>query len=265
MRCGRNLTALVLALILAVPAVLTGCEKPERGDGMKKSLPDFYNGMEVTPIYSRSRVEQDHIRHEFPPVLQGDIVHHDFIIENSGAEPLEITKAAGCCGFIVESHAKRIDPGRTGNISVLILTDSRGGQEISGTITAETSDPRRPRITIDAAVTVLEFAALHPYRIWLTGKEDAEIVETCMVVPNADFPFRITGIKVRKGVWFDYDWRETEFEGRRAYAITVRNTRKKPGPYQDVLFVQTDHPRRPEFRIRVEGRIGENMPAPPTP
>ena len=33
------------------------------------------------------------------------------------------------------------------------------------------------------------------------------------------------------------------------------NTRTKPGPYQDVLFVQTDHPERPEFRIRVEGRL----------
>jgi hypothetical protein len=145
----------------------------------------------------------------------------------------------------------------TGKLSVLMLTDSRGGTEINGTIRAQTNDKDRPEISIDVFLYVKEFAALHPYRIWLEGSFKDEISEKCIVIPNKDYPFNITGIKLRKGVWLDYSYREIEKDGRKAFEITVKNTRKKPGPYQEVLFVQTDNSARPEFKIRIEGRITE--------
>ena len=102
-----------------------------------------------------------------------------------------------------------------------------------------------------------EFASLSPYRIWLEGSAAQDLVATSIVIPNQDYPFRVTGIKTRRGVWFTTSYREIERQGRRGYEITVRNTRKKVGSYQDVLFVQTDHAARPEFKIRIEGRIRE--------
>ena len=75
------------------------------------------------------------------------------------------------------------------------------------------------------------------------------------MIPNEDYPFSITGIRAGTGVWFSTDYREIEREGKQGYEITVRNTRTKIGPYHDVLFVQTDHSARPEFKIRIEGRI----------
>lgn len=256
MRFDKYLMTILCFLSLVIPATLAGCEKQEKHDPLMDQKLHFYKGLEIEPIYSQSKVESVHSRYEFSPVLQGDIVHHDFIIANDGDKALEITEAAGCCGLIVESYARRIEPGMTGKIAVLILTDSQGGQEIKGTISAKTADSARPRITIDVSIFVQEFAALSPYRIWLKGSPDQEIVEKCRVVPNEAFPFRITGIKVRKGVWFTYDFREVETDGKAGYEIMVRNTRKKIGSYQDVLFIQTDHPRRPEFKIRIEGRIG---------
>ena len=95
--------------------------------------------------------------------------------------------------------------------------------------------------------------------MWLRGSASAAepVTATCLVVPNEAYPFSITGIRTRRGVWFEHSLAEVEHAGRRAYEITLENTRTKPGPYQDVLFVQTDHPERPELRIRVEGRIEE--------
>jgi len=257
MRFDKKIMTVLFCLWLVIPTALAGCEKQEKQENLIDQKLNFYKGLAVEPIYSRSNVDQARSRYEFPPVLQGDIVNHDFIIKNDSGEALEITEAAGCCGLVVESYTRSIEPGMTGKISVLILTDSRGGQEISGTIQAKTSDKNRPQIAIDVSIFVQEFASLSPYRIWLKGSPDQEIVEKCRVVPNDAYPFHITGIKVRKGVWFEYDLQEIETEGRPGYEITVRNTRKKIGSYQDVLFVQTDHPRRPEFKIRIEGRIGE--------
>ena len=245
-------SCLMLVMLTAFPA----CTKEESGK-TKDRLPDFYRGLPVAPLYSKSYITQPKSRYAFEPVLQGDIVNHDFIIKNDSQKVLELSDVEGCCGCYVQSYSRSIQPGLTGKISVLILTDSRGGQEISGTVRAATNDENRPEIIMEISILVKEFASLSPYRIWLKGEPGQDIVEKCIVIPNEAYPFRITGIKVRKGVWFDYGYREIEIKDKKGYEITVKNTRKKIGSYQDVLFVQTDNSARPEFKIRIEGRIGE--------
>lgn len=218
---------------------------------------DVYTGAPPTRVYSKSRVEGAHTRVEIEPVLQGDFVHHRFVIPNETGETLELRLPKMCSGCMLDSYSKRIPPGLEGNISIVIPTDALGGRTIESTITAETGSPALPRIEIDVSLTIREFAQLSPYRVWLRGRPDDEIVETCVVVPNPDYPFEITGIRARKGIWFDHTLEAIERDGRKAWEIRILNTRRKPGPYQDVLFVQTDHPERREFKIRIEGRIEE--------
>ncbi len=246
-----------LLLCLILTAFLIACKKQENTESEAPKEIGFYTGMDIKPIYSRSKVEKSRSKYEFAPALQGDIVKHDFIIENNSDVTLEIRDAEGCCGCFVEGYNQSIPPGMTGAVSIVMLTDSRGGEVIEGTIRVRTNDPDRPEITIDVVMEVKEFADLNPYRIWLKGLPGEKIVEKCTVIPNENYPFNITGIKTRKGVWFDYKYKEIKNNGRKAYEITITNTREKPGPYQDVLFVQTDHPARPEFKIRIEGRISD--------
>ncbi len=231
---------------------------PEAAATPKRVRPfEPYLGMEPRHVRSRSRVETPRARIELEPVLQGDVVHHEFVIANPGPEPMEIEGLKMCSGCILGGHSKRIEPGREGGIRLLVPTDWLGGGAIASPITARTTRPGWETLRIDVALQVREFAALSPYRVWLRGSGAEAIVETCWVVPNEAYPFSITGIRARKGIWFSHSWREVERDGRRAYEITIENTRRKVGPYQDVLFVQTDHPERPEFRIRIEGRIEE--------
>jgi hypothetical protein len=252
---GAKLLLLCLWLVVSVFAL--ACTREGEPDPIGEHEPIFYRGLAVEPRYSKSLVERPHTRYAFEPVLQGDIVRHDFLIENDSARALELSGVKACCGFLVESYSRRIEPGLTGRISTLVLTDSRGGQQIRGTIHARTDDESRPEIAIDVSLLVKEFASLSDYRIWLRGSAKDDLVETCRVIPNGEYPFSITGIKARKGVWFDYSYEEIEANGERGYEITVRNTREKIGSYQDVLFVQTDNSARPEFKIRIEGRISE--------
>ena len=131
-------------------AIQLACGKEERLPPARDRSLAFYTGLEVEPVYSRSFVGQAHSRHEFEPALQGDLVRHDFIIRNDSDEILEIHEVQGFPGCIVESYSRQVPPGLTGRISMLILTDSRGGEEIAGTIRARTSDADRPEITMDA-------------------------------------------------------------------------------------------------------------------
>jgi hypothetical protein len=210
-------------------------------------------------VFSKSIVREAESRHVLEPVLQGDEVHHVFRIPNPGPEPLELRDVNVCSGCIPAGHSQRIPPGGEGAIAIIVTTDWLGGSGISSPITAETSSPAMPHLTIHVELEVREFAALEPYRVWLRGSASAPepITATCIVTPNEAYPFSITGIRTRKGVWFEHAFTEIERDGRRAFEITLRNTRTRPGPYQDVLYVQTDHPERPELRIRVEGRIEE--------
>jgi hypothetical protein len=216
----------------------------------------LYRGLDYT-VYSKSMVDKPYSSYTFEPALQFDYVEHDFILKNNSSEPLEIIKAEGCCGCLVKTYSRQIPPGLTGKISVLIITDTRGGTEVSGTIRALTNDPSNPEITIDVSCPIKQIAAIDPFKIMLTGSYNSDLKGTSIVIPEPDFPFAITGIKPKKGMDISHSFREILQDGRKAYEITVTNTRKQKGIYRDTLFIQTDHPRRPEFRIRVQGEVFE--------
>lgn len=215
----------------------------------------IYHGLSSEPIRGQTRIEGARAEVRLPPALQGDVVQHDLLVPNPGPAALRLSNVEACSGCVLDGYSREIPPGGVGRISIVVLTDSRGGDTVAGTVTAETSDPERPRIEVALEIEIREFARIDPYRIWLAGRVGEPIVATCDVTANADHPFDITGIKTRKGVWFDLAYARVEGADPAAWRITLTNTRTKPGPYQDILFVQTDHPERPEFKIRVEGRI----------
>ena len=215
----------------------------------------IYRGLEPTRVQSTSTIEKGRGQTTIGPVLQGDVIHHDFLIPNRGTAPIEIRNLKMCSGCMLDGFSERIEPGRTGHIAIVVPTDSLGGQTIDSSITADTSADATRGIEISVSLTIEEFASLSPYRVWLKGRVGDPISSSSRIVPNPAYPFSILALRARKGFWFEHTFAPFEHDGRPAYEITVTNTRTKPGPYQDVLFVQTDHPERPEFKIRIEGRI----------
>jgi hypothetical protein len=179
------------------------------------------------------------------------------MLKNESKAPLELKKVQSCCGSLVDNHTRRIEPGQTGVISVVLLTDRYGGKEIQGTILVTTSDAGRPEITIDISCYVKKFADISEHTIMLDGSVRQPIEATSTVVPAEEYPFTITGIKPRKGIDIHHSYKEIQKDGKKGYLITAKNKRKKSGVIRDILFVQTDHPARPEFKIRVQGKITE--------
>ncbi|MGH0032649.1 MAG: hypothetical protein ACQGVC_22885 [Myxococcota bacterium] len=256
-----GLAALGLAGVVGLAFAVGGAMDAPAGEPAPAPAPrepslGIYLGKEPRTVESRSEVRGAHGSYRFEPALQGDLVRHDFFIHNPVGERLQVEKLRMCSNCAVVNASKVIEPNGLGRLTMVIPTDPLGGRTIESPIVIETDSESLPTITIDVHLEVREFAALSPYRVWLEGTAEEEIVETCLVVPNEAYPFEVTGIRARRGTWFTHSFEEVEHEGGRAWRITIRNTRTRPGPYQDVLFVQTDHPERPELKVRIEGRIG---------
>lgn len=223
-------------------------------DGERHEEP-FYFGIPEQPVYSRSVVDSPRSSYEFAPVLQFDLVKHDFIVRNTSDAALELKKVEACCGSLVESYSPMIPAGKEGVIKVVLLTDRRGGETIRGTIRAVTSDPEHPEWTIDISCFVKKFADISEHTIMLNGPWRTPIEGSSVVVPTADYPFAITSLEAKRGIFITYGYKETAHDSGKAYFIWARNTRKEPGVIRDTIYVQTDNPARPQFIIRVQGKL----------
>jgi hypothetical protein len=231
------------------------CSTHDAPPGKTAPKLNFYFGLPEKPVYSKSLVEAPKSSYVFDPVLQFDQVEHDFIIRNASNRVLELKKVQSCCGSLVESYTRQISPGKEGVIKTILLTNRHGGEEIRGTVRILTDDPQRPEWTIDISCFVKKFADISVHTIMLNGSLRDTIEGSSVVIPTREYPFRITGLKAKKGLDVLYGYKEMKQAGKKGYLITAKSIRKEPGVIRDTIYVQTDNPSRPEFIIRVLGKL----------
>ncbi len=247
---GLSLT--LISLILVSWNWPTFKKNPETEE---PSSPPFYFGIPEKPVYSKSIVDTSKSSYEFEPVLQFDLVKHDFIIRNTSKQMLELKSVKACCGTIVESYSRQIPAGKEGVIKTVLLTERHGGQKIQGTITAMTNDPKNPEWNIDISCLVKKFADISEFTIMLDGSWRKPIDGSSIVIPVPEYPFKITSCKAKRGIFIEYGYKEITHNGKKAYLIWAKNTRKEPGVIRDSIYLQTDNPSRPQFMIRVQGKL----------
>jgi hypothetical protein len=216
---------------------------------------NFYFGLPEKPVYSKSVVDSPKSSYAFDPVLQFDVVRHDFIVRNKSDRALEFKKVEGCCGSLVESFTSQIPAGKEGVIKTLLFTNRRGGEEIRGIIRAVPKDPKDQEWIIEISCFVKKFADISAHTIMLNGPIGGNPEGSSTVFPAREYPFKITGLKPKKGLDFTCGYKEIKQGDRKGYLVWTRNKRTVPGVIWDTIFVQTNNPARPEFIIRVQGKI----------
>src|SRR5437870_3299398 len=65
-------------------------------------------------------------------VPKGEKVTHDFLIKNDGTVPLEITEVRPACGCTVADFDKKIAPGQSGKVHVVVDTETFAGPIAKG-------------------------------------------------------------------------------------------------------------------------------------
>lgn len=255
---ARNRLRLGL-LIVATLTALSFSSRPEspasttRNAPQKKRAPRFYQGVPPKQITYRATITSQNPTPvlELPSVLQGDEVICSLRVENSSSKPLDLINPKSCCGILITARTHTIPPGGTGTIETLIFTDKLGGKRLDGIVETKTSDLKRPVIRQRIIMPVKKVADISSHKLILKGTAEEKITASCQIVPAPDAPFHITGLKTRKGLHIACTLKK-EPEG---FLLQVKNVRTRPGSYRDIVYLQTDHPHRPELKIRVQGTI----------
>jgi hypothetical protein len=252
-RAGHLKTIVLVFLGIFFSIILYAEEDTETSQSI------FHEGRSENIAYSKSDFNFPDTEYTFKPAVQGTLLSHTFSIRNGSTRPLVIKRVKGCeskgCAIVVESRSSEIPPGMTGAIRIEIFTDLIDGTSFAHTMTVYTNHKKYPVSTIQVFGDIIRFASITPKNVILAGSWKEEIKATVVIIPEKAYPFKITGLKARKGWNIGYDFKEIRKDGRPAFLITVRNVSRKKGGYRDIVFVETNSDVRPEIRIRVNGDI----------
>ncbi len=86
-------------------------------------------------------------------VNKGDLIKHDFLVENKGKGTLEITHVQPACGCTVTEFDKQIAPGKTGKITATVNTTNFSGP-IQKMISVTTNDLKMSNFQLTIKATV---------------------------------------------------------------------------------------------------------------
>lgn len=201
--------------------------------------------------------------HDAGTVVPGQQIVHDFVIENQGAAPLEITSVRPACGCTVAQFDRTIAPGASGKVHAVLDTSTFAGAIAKG-ITVLTSDPARPRLELTVKATVQPHLMVEPgyarfvqaqhsdpgvvsQRVWTPSFADLEILEV-----TSPYPF----LTVRhKAITAEED-RNEKGQGQQYHLDFVLDYTAAPiGTLAEYVVVKTNHPQQPELKIPVSGFV----------
>jgi hypothetical protein len=117
----------------------------------------------------------------------GEVVSHDFVIENVGTAPVQVTSVRAQCGCTVVDYPEVIQPGESGAIEVRIETDELHTGKTSKTVTVVTDATNEQRIVFQMKMrlhTALEF--LPKPMVYLRTELGSAASEKLLVRPHRD-------------------------------------------------------------------------------
>jgi len=119
--------------------------------------------------YATPTIHVDEPTYDFGSILEGYVVDHVFVIQNTGDEALEVERVAASCGCTTTALAtQRLRPGESVELEVLIDTAGFGGR-ISKSVYVYCNDPEyadsttseRPRFTLRVTGEVIRAQPYH--------------------------------------------------------------------------------------------------------
>lgn len=189
----------------------------------------------------------------FGEVLEGEIVTHEYVIENKGTAPLKILEVRTSCGCTTARKPESVVPGTQEQIVVQGNTRGYGGRDFNKTITVTTDDPKQPRIQLHLSGKVMQFASIQPGHLFLRGNAGDPLQAEAIITPSPAHRFKIVKTTTDSRLADKIAVTVTESDG--AYHVTVRNLLTAPASYGGNILFTTDNTLRPKLKLYVRGRI----------
>ncbi|GEM_PF-3147079 len=105
-------------------------------------------------------VEFDSKVYEAGDVDLGEVIEHDFVIRNTGDEPVNLTAVRPSCACTVPHYPPVLQPGEEGVIRIAVDTKTLSAGKLTKTVTINTDAPNAQRVILKVnmvLVTPLEF------------------------------------------------------------------------------------------------------------
>ncbi len=135
-----------------------------------------------------------------------------------------------------------------------------GGRTIKKKIQVHTNDKEKKTLSLNVTGAVERFADIQPRRVRLAGVEGTPLKKEVTINPTPKYPYNITNIRAKNGTNIKYQFEELKKPGKTGYLVTIENTKKKKGRYQDTIFLTTNSKVQPEIDIFVSGNIRVKKP-----
>jgi hypothetical protein len=118
------------------------------------------------------------------------------------------------------------------------------------------NDPNRPSVAVHLKGEVTPFITLEPGGyVGLWGVKGQVPVESIEIINNLSEPIKITGIE--NELPNNVRWNLEKIKPGFTYRLQVEDISAKAGEYTGHLIVLTDHPKKPQFVVIVNGHITE--------
>lgn len=218
---------------------------------------------EAAPADAKPKAHVAQPVHDAGTVAPGKEVIHDFVVENQGTAPLEITDVRPACGCTVAQFDRVIAPGASGKVHAVLDTSTFAGA-ISKGVTVLTNDPVRPSIQLTVKANVEPHLMVNPgyarflqpqlsdpgvveQRLWTKSFDELEILEV-----TSPYPFlTVTHERIESAE----DRHEDGAGPQHQLTFVLDYTEAPVGALGEYVTVRTNHPVQPEVKIPVSGFV----------
>ena len=191
-------------------------------------------------------------------VTKGETIKHEFIVENQGKGPLEITRVQPACGFTLSEYDKVIEVGKKGKITLSVTTTNFKGP-ISKSTSVATNDPNMASFQLIIKADVKEILSVLPSENMQLGLiYKGQKVEKEFTIKAVDErPFQITQVdSTDPSVKYDL---QMAADKKSATVKVVVPEDHALGAINARFTLTTDHPKVPTISLNCFGTIREPL------
>jgi hypothetical protein len=194
-------------------------------------------------------------------LVKGDVVHHDFVLRNTGEEPVTIERVAPSCGCTVVEFDDTIPPGGEGTLRAELDTKGLTGNG-SSSIEVYVTGQKAPAATVVLEYNVVFKLLAHPgYARWIVVQHEQEgnIAQTVYSTDGSDFeivsvepPIPAIEVSFREA---KPEERQEKAQGSQWVVSATLDSAAPVGPLTGFIDVATTHPRQKVLQIPVSGFV----------
>ncbi len=201
--------------------------------------------------------------YDFGAADETAVRNHVFTIRNEGDRPVRILAVLSGCGCAATGIAREhLEPGDITELAVRLDLRGRSGRQYYA-LSIRTDNPEQPFLRLGIQGTVFQEIRIEPYRLhFLWPNPGAVLPAKVKLIAGDATEFTVTGIRVSDpALVVD---RETVRPGQEYLILIDLDKQNIRPPFEGIVSIETDHPRRPLLEIPVSVVSDGDVVARPT-